>query len=59
MRAPSEIAQEIRASQEWTPELLQELCLAAGMSAEWEAADGESFEAVAFKAAEKLGVEII
>ena len=31
----------------------------AGLADEWEEADGESFEAVLFKAAEALGVEII
>lgn len=29
------------------------------METEWDAADGETFEQVAFQAAEKLGVEIM
>ena len=53
-----EIAQEINNSQEWDNALLAELCGLAGMTAEWESADGESFEDVVYAAAEKLGVEI-
>jgi hypothetical protein len=53
-----QIAQEIRASGEWKPDLLKELCALAGMATEWEAADGETFEAVAYAAAARLGVEI-
>ena len=44
-----EIAREIRNSETWDDELLKQLC---------EEADGETFESVVFKAAEKLGVEI-
>lgn len=54
-----ELAARIRESDTWSEELLAELCEAAGMSEEWERADGESFESVAFKAAEALGVEIV
>ena len=43
----------------WDADLLAELCEAAGMIDEWNAADGETFESVAFAAAEKLGVEIL
>lgn len=32
--------------------------IAADMTAEWETADGDTFEAVVYAAAEKLGVEI-
>ena len=39
-------------------DLCRELCEAAGMEAEWDAADGDNFEAVLEAAAEKLGVEI-
>lgn len=53
-----EIAQEIKKSQEWNNELLAELCKLADMTAEWETADGESFEQVVYAAAEKLGVDI-
>lgn len=54
-----ELARKIRESNEWIPELLEELCKAAGMLEEWQAADGGNFEDVAFAAAEKLGVEIL
>ncbi len=53
-----EIAQELNNSQEWNDALLSELCELADMTAEWESADGESFEDVVYAAAEKLGVEI-
>ena len=58
MRTAYEIAEEIRSSETWDNDLLAELCEAAGMTDERNAADGETFEAVAYKAAEKLGVEI-
>ena len=53
------IAQELRESDTWDEDQLKKLCELAGMEEEWEQADGEEFEAVAYKAAEKLGVEII
>lgn len=59
MTREQELAEEIRSSQEWDLDQLKELCELAGMSEEWESADGETFEQVAFKAAEKLGVEIM
>lgn len=59
MRNVQEIAEEIRNSETWDNNLLSELCEAAGMAEEWNSADGETFEAVACKAAEKLGVEIM
>ena len=58
MRNANEIAKEIKEMGTWDMELLKELCEAADMLEEWNAADGETFESVAFKAAEKLGVEI-
>lgn len=58
MRNANEIAKEIKEMDTWNMELLEELCEVAGMIEEWNAADGETFENVAFKAAEKLGVEI-
>ena len=54
----NEIAKKLRESDTWDMDLLKELCTLAGMEKEWGAADGESFEAVAYAAAEKLGVEI-
>lgn len=53
-----EIAQEIRAMDTWDMELLKKLCTLANMEEEWEQADGETFEEVANKAAETLGVEL-
>ena len=58
MARAQEIGRELNASGEWVPELCKELCDLAGMSQEWEEADGESFETVGYAAAEKLGVEI-
>ena len=58
MKDINELASEIRSMDTWDMELLAELCDAAGMRDEWEAADGEAFESVAFEAAKKLGVEI-
>lgn len=55
----SELAEIIRNSDTWDFEALEELCELAGMSDEWNEADGESFESVAYAAAEALGVEII
>ena len=59
MRTANEIAKEIRAMDTWDMELLKELCEAAEMLDEWNAADGETFESVAYKAAKKLDVEIV
>lgn len=54
------IAETIRTADTWdtVQDELATLCKLAGLSAEWEAADGETFEAVAYAAAERLGVEI-
>lgn len=59
MKTVEEIAREMRNSNAWNDVLNRELCEAAGMLPEYEAADGDTFEAVVFAAAEKLGVEII
>ena len=59
MTRAAEIAEIIRTADIWDMESLAELCELAGMSEEWEAADGDTFESVAYAAAEKLGVEII
>ena len=42
----------------WDYNLLEELCKLAEMEKEWDAADGDNFESVAYAAAEKLGVKI-
>lgn len=55
----NDIAKAIRSADTWDMDLLAELCEAADMTEEWEAADGDTFESVAFAAAEKLGVEIV
>lgn len=59
MNRATEIAETIRSADTWDMDALTELCELADMAEEWEAADGETFERVAFAAAEKLGVEII
>ena len=54
-----ELAKEIRESSVWDLDQLEELCELADMEEEWKNSDGETFEQVAYKAAEKLGVEIL
>lgn len=54
----AQLAEAIRGLDEWDPEALAELCSRAGISEEWENADGENFESVAGKAAGILGIEI-
>lgn len=54
-----ELARAIKAADTWDLDQLEKLCELAGMAEKWKQADGEEFEAVAYKAAEKLGVEII
>ena len=55
-----ELAAKIRAAETWVEVEgeLRVLCEAAGMADEYKAADGDSFEAVIYKAAERLGVEV-
>ena len=55
-----ELAAKIRAAKTWVEVEgeLKALCEAAGMADEYKAADGDSFEAVIYKAAERLGVEV-
>ena len=55
-----ELAAKIRAAKTWVEVEgeLRALCEAAGMEDEYKAADGDSFEAVMYKAAERLGVEV-
>ena len=52
------LAAEIRSRDTWDLDELAELCRLADMEEQWSEADGDSFESVAFAAAEKLGVEI-
>lgn len=55
----NEIAEALRNSDTWDMEFARELCELADMSAEFDAADGDSFESIVFAAAETFGVEII
>ena len=59
MREAYEIAADIRNLDYWDYDLNAELCEAADMLDEWNAASPEKSEAVVFAAAEKLGVEIL
>ena len=45
-------------SGQWDLDTLKDLCEAAGMADEWAAADGDTFESVAYAAAEKLGIDL-
>ena len=55
-----ELAAKIHAAKTWVEveDELRALCEAAGMADEYKAADGDNFEAVIYKAAERLGVEV-
>ena len=55
-----ELAAKIHAAKTWVEveDELRTLCESAGMADEYKAADGDNFEAVIYKAAERLGVEI-
>ena len=55
-----ELAAKIHAAKTWVEVEgeLRTLCEAAGMADEYKAADGDNFEAVIYKAAERLGVEV-
>jgi len=52
------VAYRISMSDEWNPEDCRRLCELAEIEDEWEAADGETFEQVVFKAAELLNVKV-
>lgn len=53
------LAREMRESSLWSLRQCGELCKLADMETEWTNATAEEFEAVVFKAAKKLGVEIL
>ena len=55
-----ELAAKIRAAKTWVEveDELMALCEAADMADEYKAADGDNFESVIYKAAERLGVEV-
>ena len=52
------VAYRISMSDEWDPEDCRRLCELAEIEDEWDAADGETFEQVVYKAAEILNVKI-
>ena len=52
------VAYRISMSDEWNSEDCRRLCELAEIEDEWDAADGETFEQVVFKAAEILNVRI-
>ena len=54
----NEIATALRSSGEWDFELLSGLCEIASLEEEWSKSDEYTFEDVAYKAAEILGVDI-
>jgi len=56
--ALKELVEYINSLDVWDKEAIANLCDRADMIKEWEAADGETFESVAYAAAKKLGVEI-
>ena len=49
-----ELIEKINAATEWNPEDCAELCSRADMTEEWDAADGDTFEAVVYEAMRKL-----
>lgn len=58
VKEDAELAKIIRESDEWNLNALAELCERAGLLEEWNESDGDTFESVAYRAAEILGVEI-
>ena len=53
-----ELAKKIAEADQWNEEDVLELVERAGLKDEYEAADGDTFESVIYKAAELLGVEV-
>lgn len=53
-----EIVNQLNRSGEWSYELCEELCDLAGLSEDWENADGENFEQVVYEAAKILNVNL-
>lgn len=54
----NEVADRIRNATEWDPDDCRHLCELAGMSEEWEDADGDTFESVIYAAADALNVKL-
>lgn len=55
----TKIAEALRSADTWDMDLARELCETAGMAEAFDAADGDSFEEIILRAADKLGVEIL
>ena len=53
------LAKRIRESQEWNLEDVKELISYAGLEDEWNKAEPDEAAEIIFKAAEKLGVEVL
>lgn len=58
LQKAEEVALRIRMADDWHEYDCRELCDLADMEKEWEEADGDTFEGVVQKAADKLGVDI-
>ena len=54
-----ELGEEIRNLDFWDADLCGELCDRAGLADEWAAVTAENSESLIYKAAEKLGVEVL
>lgn len=52
-----QLAERIRLMDEWDYGLVKELCRHADLEEEWD--DAEEMEPIVYKAAEKLGVEVL
>ncbi|MBS3949574.1 MAG: hypothetical protein KGZ53_02760 [Peptococcaceae bacterium] len=57
-KTAKELEREFQKSNEWNPELLNELAKLADMEDEWKVADGETFETVAEEMAKKVGINL-
>lgn len=55
----TKIAEALRSADTWDMDLARELCELAGMAEAFDAADGDTFEEIILRAADKLGVEIL
>lgn len=53
-----ELANAMIETGEYVPEICAEICRRADMVDEWEAADGETFESVLYRAARILNINI-
>ena len=58
MDRAKEIEKILNSQDTWDMDLLKELCSIAGLSEEWNKADGDNFESVAYRAAKILNIDI-